>query len=130
MKKFYDLDIVTCAMTYNNITGWAYRYKDGYHADNVLHTGPYLPLNELMDELVTVDTFATLSRIPDLVAYVVKQGTGGATWNQRIATVGDDERLHPAQISFEDFLTDRSGTLIFVVQMFDQYTLAFKVGSK
>jgi len=130
MKKFYDLDIVTCAMTHNEMTGWAYRFKDGYNANNVLHTGPYLPINELMDELVTVDTFNTLSRIPDLVVYVVRQSTGGVSWNTRMATVGEDGMLYPANISFDDFLIDRTGTLVFVVQMFDQYTLAFKVGSR
>lgn len=129
MQKFYDLSIVTCAMSYSKVTGWAYKYKDGYNASNVLHTGVYLPLDVLMDELVTVDTFSVLADLVGMVAYTVEQSTGGPSWNSRIATVDSTGMLVPSTCSFETFLADRTGTLVFAVQMFSNHSLVFKVGA-
>lgn len=129
MNKFYDSSIVTCAMSYNKVTGWAYKYKDGYNASNVLHTGVYLPLDALMDNLVTVDTFSVLADLDGMVAYTVMQSTGGAGWFSRIATVDSDGMLVPSPASFDTFLADTVGTLVFAVQMFSNHSLVFKVGA-
>lgn len=127
MTLFFDLDIVLCAMTYNSVTGWTYRYKDGYDANNVLHTGPYMPLTSLMDELVTLDGFRAISSVPAVVGYVVRQSTGGAGWDYRVATVADG-KLRPAQHSLKDWQEDRTGSLVFCVQLFQDTSIVWKVG--